>query len=339
MGQVSRRFVRSMETALYRLKIIAFGMILIPLFCLTAGRLQAQEFPTSTVKFIVPFPAGGGSDIFSRKLADVLSKDWKKPVVVENISGGANIVGIQAAIQAPADGHTVILVPDVALSLYPLMYPRLSFNPDTDLAPITTLITFPAAFVVSSKVPVNTLAEFIDYAKKTPLNYGSFGPGSAPHLHTELFKSLTKLDILHVPYRGAAPLMTGLAQGDIQMLIIGAGGVSEQIKGGTLRGLAIDGSKRSPILPDVPTFKEAGLGEMIAPNWWGLLAPSKTPKNIREKISRDIAKAMKDPLITAHLLANGNETAADTPDDLAKRIQETREFWRPIIKAADIRLE
>ena len=163
--------------------------------------MLAQEFPSGVVKIIVPFPAGGGADIYSRKLADVLGKQWGKSVVVENISGGANIVGILAAVRAPADGHTMIVVPDVALSLYPLMYTNLAFNPDADLAPVATVVSFPAILAIASSLQATNLKEFVELAKKQPLNYGSFGPGSAPHLHTELLKSLTGIDLLHVPYR------------------------------------------------------------------------------------------------------------------------------------------
>src|SRR5690606_4182952 len=140
------------------------------------------------------------ADVLTRKIADVLGRDWKKPIIIDNVVGGANIVGIQAAIRAPADGHTIILVPDVPLALYPLTYAKLPYNPDTDLAPITTLIHFPAVLVVNAKVPVSSFAEFIEYTKKNQVTYGSFGPGSAPHLHNELLKSLTKIDMLHVPY-------------------------------------------------------------------------------------------------------------------------------------------
>lgn len=300
---------------------------------------RAQEFPAGTVRFIVPFPAGGPADILTRKIADILGRDWKKPIIVENIVGGANIVAIQAAIRAPADGHTIILIPDVPLALYPLMYAKLPYNPDTDLAPITTLISFPAVLVVNAKVPVSNFVEFLEYAKKTPITYGSFGPGSAPHLHNELLKSLVKIDMLHVPYRGAAPLMLALTRNEIQTTIIGAGSTVASIKAGTLRGLAVDGDNRHPLLPDVPTFKEAGLSGMIAPNWFALLAPPKTPQPIIEKINRDVAKAMKDPTVTSYLETNGQSVATDTPDELARRIQSTRKFWKPVIEAAGIRIE
>jgi tripartite-type tricarboxylate transporter receptor subunit TctC len=301
--------------------------------------LRAQDFPTGNVRFIVPFPAGGAADILARKISDVLSREWKKPVIIDNLVGGANIVGIQAAIRAPADGHTIILVPDVPLALYPLMYAKLPYNPDTDLAPIATLVTFPAVLVVNAKMPVSNFAEFVAYTRKNQVNYGSFGPGSAPHLHDELLKSLAKIDMLHVPYRGAAPLMLALTQNEIQVTIIGAGSTVELIKAGTLRALAIDGDSRYPLLPDVPTFKEAGLPGMVAPNWFALLAPAKTPQPIIEKINHDVAKAMKDPMVSRYLEDNGLSLAPETPAEVTKRIQTTREFWRPVISRAGIRIE
>lgn len=315
---------------------VALG-VLVSLTCSPAS--IAQEYPSGTVRIIVPFAAGGTIDIVGRKIAELLNREWGKPVVVENIVGAANIVGMQAAAQAKADGHTLLLAPDPALALYPLLYDKLPYDPERDFAPVATLLTFPGAFAVSPALPVKTLAEFVEFARKNALNYGSFGPGSAPNLHMELFKSVAKVDLLHIPYRGVAPILLAMRQNDVQALIIGVGSVSAQVNDGALRALAVGGSKRSALLPDVPTFDEAGFPGMHSPNWWAFVVPRATPPEIVKVINRAIAKAAEDPAYRKHLAQSGYESSVSTPEELGERMREFRKFWEPIIKAGKIKAE
>jgi len=299
----------------------------------------AQDHPSGPVRIIVPFAAGGGIDIVARKIGEVMSRQWGKPVIVENVVGAATIVGMQAAARARPDGHTLLLAPDPSLALFPLLYDKLPYDPDKDFAPVATLLTFPAVLAVSVRLPAQTLAEFVQHAAVHPVNYGSFGPGSSPHLHMELFRSIAKFEALHVPYRGVSPIMVAMRQNDVHALIVAVGAIATQVREGAVRALAIDGERRSPLLPDVPTFAEAGFPAMHAPNWWAFVAPAGTPAAIVERINRDIARAAEDPGFRAHLEQSGFEAAVGSPAELAQRITGFRKFWAPIITAAAIKAE
>ena len=318
---------------------VRLALLLLALMLNWGGPAIAQDYPSGTVRIIVPFAAGGGIDTVGRKIGDVLSRQWGKPVIIENIVGAATIVGMQAAARAKPDGHTLLLAPDPSLALYPMLYEKLPYDPEKDFAPVATLVTFPGVLAVSAKLPVQSLSEFVGYAASNQVNYGSFGPGSAPNLHMELFKSIAKIDALHVPYRGVTPIMVAMRQNDVQSLIIAVGAVATQVGDGALRALAVDGEKRSPLLPEVPTFAEAGFPSMHAPNWWAFVVPAGTPPAIVAKLNTAIAQAADDPAFRAHLAQSGLEAAVGSPGELARRMAEFRAFWEPIIKAAAIKAE
>lgn len=225
----------------------------------------AQEFPSRTVQLIVPFAAGGSTDVFARRLAEVLRVKWKQPIIIENKPGAGNVIGIQAAVGAQPDGHTLIIVPDPAVTVDPLIRSQLPYNPEQDLVPITTLVTYPQVIVANASVPAKSLKELADLSKKTPINYGSYGLGTAPHLVLELYKQLSGAEMTQIPYRGSAPAWLALTSNEVQLLVAGVGTVMPHVEAGRVRVLAVEGNERSPQLPDVPTFAEAGYPKLRAP--------------------------------------------------------------------------
>lgn len=325
----------SMNAASVAVRLVLLFLLMFNL----GGTAVAQDYPSGPVRIIVPFAAGGGIDIVGRKIGEVLSRQWGKPVIIENIVGAATIVGMQAAARAKPDGHTLLLAPDPSLALYPMLYEKLPYDPQKDFVPVATLLTFPAVLAVSARLPVQSLDEFVRYAASHQVNYGSFGPGSSPHLHMELFRSIAKFEALHVPYRGVAPIMVAMRQNDVHALIVAVGAVATQVREGAVRALAIDGRKRSPLLPDVPTFAEAGFPAMHAPNWWAFVAPAGTPAPVVEAVNKAIAQAADDPAFRAHLAQSGFEAAVGTPAELARRMEGFRTFWAPIIGAAAIKAD
>jgi tripartite-type tricarboxylate transporter receptor subunit TctC len=296
-----------------------------------------QTFPERTVRIIAPFAAGGSSDVILRKLAEILRVNWGQPVVIENRPGGGNIIAVQATINAMPDGYTLLLLPDPAIALYPLMYKHLRYDPDKDLAPVTTLFTVPMGIAVNASVGVTSLEELAMASRSRELNYASFGVGTAPFLVMELYKKASDARILHIPYNGIAPVMQAMASGDVQITVVGAGVAAPQVE--THKWVLLAADRRLSLLPSVPTFAEAGYPTVHAPFWFGIFAPSGTPKPIVDKISADIGKALDRPEFRAYLEVNGYGVGGDRPEELFRRVIDSRALWVPIIKEQGIQLD
>ncbi|MFC6284910.1 MULTISPECIES: Bug family tripartite tricarboxylate transporter substrate binding protein [Polaromonas] len=318
----------------------SFIAFLMSVFVLSAN---AQGFPSRTVSIIVPFPPGGSADLFARAIAPILSKTWGQPVIVENRPGAGGNIAAQMAARATPDGHTLFLAPDPVLSTNQLIYPKLPYDVKRDFAPVSRVVEFPSVIVVNASLGVKTLGELQTLAKTNQgkLNFSSFGIGTAPHIGMEMFNRVAGVDIVHVPYKGMADAVPALVAGDVQVLFIGhsiaqMGAIQE----GRLRILAVAGDHRSRLIPNVPTFAEAGFPTLKGPNFWGFVTQSKVPRAIIEKINADIVKALSDPgIVDRFVTKNGYELIGDTPEQFAARIQALTDIWAPVIKSADIHLE
>ncbi|HVZ50632.1 MAG TPA: tripartite tricarboxylate transporter substrate binding protein [Pseudolabrys sp.] len=319
---------------------------LLLLFAALAGSLLWQapgaraEYPDRPLKIIVPFAAGGSTDVMARKIADLLSKKWGgKPVFVESRPGGGTAIGGIALANAAPDGYTILIGPDTTFAINQLLTSRPQYDPLKDFAPITGLVAFPMAIVVDAKLPVKTLKEFVAYAKTHPTNYGSFGVASAPHLTMEMFKQAAGVDIVHVPYKGVAPVLLALQAGEIQATAISPAAAAPYVKQGIMRILAVDGKERWPSAPDVPTYAEAGFPTVRAPGWWAIGAPAKTPAPIINKLNHDLREIIDAPDFKEYLVTMGYKPASGTPEQLEALMQDTAALWAPVIKRLHIDLK
>ena len=302
----------------------------------TAGLAGAKPYPERVVHLVVPFAAGGTTDVAARKLAELLGERWNQSVIVENRVGAGTIIAMLAVARAAPDGYTVLLS-DSALATNEVIYKKLPYDLQKQFTPVTTFVTWPLGIAVSSSLGVSTLQGLVEASKKRPLNYGSFGPGTAPNLAMELFKSLTGAKIAHVPFNGIAPVLLALSSDTIQMTVMGAGAAMPAAKAGTIRMLAFDARSRE--FPDVPTFAEAGMPAMRAPAWWGVAVPAGTPPEIVTKLSDDIGAALHEPSLHDFLIQNGYDPTPDGPAGLSARIKDTIDLWGPIAKSANIHIE
>jgi tripartite-type tricarboxylate transporter receptor subunit TctC len=294
---------------------------------------RADDYPSRVVKIVVPFAAGGTLDATARRLAELLRIKWNQAVIVENRPGAGTLIATRYVAQSAPDGYTILMT-DFALATNDLLHSNLGYDSDKGLAPVTTVVTYPLGIAVTSSMGPVTLKEFVELSKTKPLNYGSFGPGTAPHLVMELFKKQSGARIEHIPYGGIAPVMMALNANDVQATVMGVGAALPSLENGTLRLLALD--EKAPLAPDVPTFKEAGYPNMRAPAWWAIVAPGGTPAAIVTRLNRDIAAALQQPELKDFLVKNAYVPIGDSPESLAARVKDTRELWAPIVAASGV---
>jgi len=308
------------------------------LFVLFSGIVaSAQEWPTKPVTMVVPFAAGGTTDLVARPLAQSLSERFGQTVVVDNRAGAGGTLGAGAAAKAPDDGYTLFLA-TIAHTIAPGIYKNLSYDFERDFDPVTVVAEVPNVLIVNPKVPAKTSAELIAYIKANPgkVNFGSAGPGSVEHLSGEWFRSLAGLDIVHVPYKGGAPMMTDLIAGHIEMAIETSGSALQHIKAGAVRALAVSTRERSPFFPDLPTLKETGLAAYDVTTWYGLLVPKGTPAEIRGKLYREVVDILKSPDMKARLADLGAVPGGEPPEKFAAFIRTETVKWTKIAKEAGI---
>jgi tripartite-type tricarboxylate transporter receptor subunit TctC len=293
----------------------------------------ADAWPTRPVKIVVPFNAGGATDVVARLLAQKLTEAWGQTVVVDNRAGAGGNIGADVVAKSPPDGYTLLMTSGSIVTANPFMYQLMTFDPAKDLVAITNVASGPQVIAVSNNVPYKTLAELIAYAKKNPgkVNYGSAGVGTQTHLAGENFAHTAKIDITHVPYKGEAAALTDLMGGQIQMVPSNLGAAINFVKQGNLRALAVTSKQRSPELPDVPSASETLPGfENIG--WFGLMAPAGTPKAVIDKIYQDSAKILKTPEFRAALAKQGMEPVANTPAEFTAAIAAETKMWEKVIK-------
>jgi tripartite-type tricarboxylate transporter receptor subunit TctC len=299
----------------------------------------ASPFPTRTVTLVVPFTAGGTTDIVARLLSQKLTQLWGQSVVVDNRPGaGGNIGGAIVAKAAP-DGYTILVASGSVLTVNPYLYRDMGFQVK-DLAAVTNVATGPMVVVVNPKVPAQSLQELIALAKAQPgtLNFGSAGQGSQVHMAGESFANAAGVQITHVPYKGEAAAYNDLVGGQIQLVVGNIAAASAFVTGGQLRALAVTSKQRSNMLPNVPTAGESGLPGLEVAGWFGLMVPSGTPKDVVDKIYTDVSAVLKDPDMQAKLAGQGMTPVANTPDQFAKQIAEESQGWATIVKNRNLKV-
>ncbi len=305
-----------------------------------ATPLGAQTYPNRPIRFILPFPPGGATDILGRIIGQKLAERLGQPVVPENRPGGAGNIGLEATANAKPDGYTIVLtVQTIAIS--PSLFKKLNYDPVKDFAPITLVGQIPNVVVVRPALPVRNLKELVAYAKANPkkLNYGSGGTGNANHLVFELLKNLTQTDMVHVPYKGVNQAMIGLMGGEVDMVSIGPPAALPQIQAGKVRALAVLQRERVPTLPDVPTSREAGVENFEVVSWYGILAPAATPRDIVNRLNTEWVKIVAMPDTKAKMESAGVEPLSSTPEQFGDFIKAETVRWSKVIKEANLSLD
>jgi tripartite-type tricarboxylate transporter receptor subunit TctC len=300
----------------------------------------AQTYPTKPIRFIVPFPPGGSSDLISRAIAPFISSRMGQPVVVENRPGAGGMIGVDVVAKAAPDGYTIGLAAAGALSSNISLYPKMPFHPEKDLAPITPLAMIPFFLIAHPSAPA-TLKEVIAKAKSAPgaLSYGHGGNGSTMHLSGELLNMLAGIKIQSVPYKGSGPVSADVLGGQVPFGVVDVPSAISNVKAGKVRALAVTSKRRIEAAPDVPTFEEAGVPGYEAIGWFGMVAPKATPKPIIDRLNREIRAALADPDIKARAIAAGTEPFTSSPEEFATMIREETKKWAEVIKAGNIKLQ
>ena len=315
------------------------------LTCTTAllalfGIATAQNYPTKPIRFIVPWPPGGGADVIVRLLSPSLSAALGQNVLVDNRPGAAGNVGTEVGVKSPPDGHTIIFAYSGTVSINPSLYSRMPFSAN-DYAPITWLAQVPQIVVVHPSVPVRDVKELIALAKARPdeLTYASSGSGAFNHLAGELFKMMFGVKILHVPYKGGGPASLGLLTGEVSMILGEPAGVLPFIRAGRLRALAVTSARRFPAMPDLPTVAESGLRGYEVISWNGVLAPAGTPQDIIAKLNTELVKAVRLPELRDKLLASGFDPVGSTPGEFGAHIRAETAKWAKVVKATGMKID
>ena len=306
---------------------------------LLTSACTAETFPTQPVRIVAATPPGGAADVNARRLADKLSRMWKQPVVVQNLSGGAGNVAASAVAQATANGYTLLFAAHPVLAVNPLLYQKLPFDPDRDFRPIVLLSKMPHVLLASPALPATTVRELIALATARPgsLNYGSGGAGTSIHLAGELLADTARVDIRHVPYRGGAPAVTALIGGEIQLLFDATATAIGHIRGGRVRAIAIASGNRSQVLPDVPTFAEDGVRGMKSVIAHAILVPAKTSASMTTTLNRAINETLHDPDYMRQMTDFGADLIGGSPADLQTFLAAERTKWAELIRKRDIK--
>ena len=317
---------------------VCIGLLFIAFSGVVPG-VAGDEYPQHAVKIIVPYPAGGSADALPRIIGDWLSRKWSQPVVIENRAGAGGNVGAEVVAGAAPDGYTLLGTAPAPLAINQNLYPRLAFDPAA-FVPITVVARIANALLVSRKMAVANVAELIAYARANPgkLTYGSQGIGTTSHLTAELFKSTAGTEAVHVPYRGSMPALNGLLAGDVDFSFDNLGSAHGLISAGSLKLLAVASAQRLPAFAQVPTVAET-LPGFVSDTWFAIAAPPKTPPALAERISRDIATALKQPEVIARYATRSAEPGGDDPAATAAFIREEAARWANVIKTAGIKME
>lgn len=301
---------------------------------------EAEDFPARQIRLIVPFPPGGPNDIIARVIGQRMSEITRQPVIIDNRGGQGGVLGTEALAKATPDGYTIAISSAGALAISPTME-RVAYDPLKDLQAVTLVAKVPEMLVVATNVPAKNMAELVALAKAQPgkLNFASSGPGSLPHLAGELLKLTAKIDIVHVPYRGAAPAMNDLLGQQVQMVFLDLPILLPQIRSGGLRAIAIGAPERAPTAMEVPTTTEVGMPDLQAENWYGMVAPAGTPAPIVERLNQIATEAMRDPTVKEKLAIQGATLVGDDPAHFHAFIESEIARWAKVIKDAGVAIE
>ena len=300
------------------------------------GAVQAQDFPTKSVTIVVPFPAGGTTDLLARILGQHLSQQWGQSVVIDNKGGAGGNIGAQAAARAAADGHTLLMGTVGTHAINQSLYKKLPYDPVKDFQPLSRVALVPNLLVAHPKQPYKTVQELLDYARANPgkVDFASSGNGTSIHLSAELFKQMASVDMQHIPYKGSAPAGADLLAGQVHIMFDNMPSAIQNVRAGRLVPLAVTTATRSAQLPDVPTIAEAGVPGFEAYSWFGLFAPAGTPEPVVERLSQAITKALKDPQVVQKFAEQGAIAHPETPAEFATFIDAEAKKWQAVVKAS-----
>jgi tripartite-type tricarboxylate transporter receptor subunit TctC len=307
----------------------------------TAAIAQPAAYPTKPIRIVVAYTPAGATDILARTIGQKLNEAWGQAVIIDNRPGANGNIGTEYAAKATPDGYTLLMVTAGTHGINPGLYRKLGFDAVKDFAPVSLVAMVPNVFVVNNAVPSKDLKEFIAYAKANQgkLNYGSPGNGSTAHLSMELFKSMTGIQMVHVPYKGSAGVLADLIGGQIVVTMDNMPPYVPQVKAGKIRALAVSPTRRSPALPEVPTVAEAGVPGYDSGAWFGLVAPANTPKDLVDKLSRETARILKLPDVSARLADLGAEAVGSTPEQFSAHIKAEIAKWAKVIRDANVELQ
>jgi len=306
-----------------------------------SGAAAAQSYPTKPVRWVIPFPPGGGTDTISRTLAQKLSETWHQQVIADNRPGSGGTIGLAIAAKLPADGYNLVLGQLANVAIAPALYPKLQYDPVKDFTPISLALTSPLILVVHPSVPAKNVKELIALARAKPdsITFGSPGNGTTGHLATEIIRSEGKVRMVHIPYKGAVPAFTGLLGGEIAVYMSSIQPAIPMLKAGRVRALGVTSAKRIPSLPDVPTIAESGLPGYEVTNWYGVMAPAGVPKDVLTKIHADVEKALKLKDVQQRFEAEGGDPTPTTPEQFAAFIKNEVVKWGKAVKESGAKVE
>jgi tripartite-type tricarboxylate transporter receptor subunit TctC len=319
-----------------RLWLALFAMSLVALSC----PADAQDYPTKPIKFIVPYPPGGGTDVVARIVNEPLATALGQPIVIDNRGGAAGNLGTDIVAKAPADGYTILFTLS-SHTINPKLYEKLPFDVERDFVPVSLVALIPQILVANPSVPITSVKELIAYAKANPgkLNYASVGIGSPAHIAGELLKLKTGIDMVHVPYKGGGPAVVDTIGGQVQLAFVSMPAALQHVKSGRLRAIAVASAKRSASAPEIPTIAEAGVPDYAVESWYGALAPAKTPPAIVAKLNAAFAKVLESPQVKERLFAQGAEAASSSPAQFDRMMKDELAKWEQVIKSAGIKPE
>jgi tripartite-type tricarboxylate transporter receptor subunit TctC len=302
----------------------------------------AHAWPTKPVRLVVAYPPGGGIDVMARQIAEKLTPAWGQPVVVENKPGANTIVATDAVAKSPADGHTILLTTDATFSINPHLYAKLPFDTQRDFIPVTMLVLLQQLLVAHPSLPANNLSELISLAKAKPgsINYASYGSGSQPHLSGEMLKNKAGIDLVHVPYKGISLAVPAVMAGEVQLTFAGIATSMPQLKAGRIKAIAIGGAQRSPLLPQVPTFRELGYPEVETHAWFGFFLPAGSPPDAVARIHTDTKRIIEEPEFRQkQLIDKGYEPIGSAPEEFAAYIRKDSESRARAVKISGAKAE
>jgi len=316
--------------------LVAALLATIAFVATTPAAAQGAAYPTKPVRLVVPFPAGGTTDILARAVAQKLSETWGQQVIVDNRPGAGGNIGSELVAKSPPDGYTLLMGTVGTHAINPSLYAKMPYNHVKDFTPVILVAGVPNVLVVNPSLPVNSVQELIAYGKANPnkLNFASSGNGTSIHLSGELFRTMTGVQMTHVPYKGSSPALTDLIGGQVQLMFDNLPSSLQFIKAGKLRALAVTSLARSQALPDVPTLAESGLPGFEASSWFGVLAPAGTPADIVAKLNGAVAAWLASPAAKEQLAAQGAIPAGGSPDAFVKHIADESAKWAKVVKAS-----
>ena len=323
------------------MRLLSFAVMLTMYAFATSAQTQNYPYPSRPIRFIVPFPPGGGNDVMARIVGQKFTDAFGQQVVIDNRGGAGGNIGTEIASRAAPDGYTLFLGGVGSHGTNPGLQSKLPYDPVKDFAPVSQIASAALVVVSNLALPAKSISELVQYAQSRPgqINYASSGTGSIAHLSVELFNSMAKIKLQHVPYKGTGPALTDLLSGQVQLLFNSALSMLPQIRGNRVRALAVTSVKRIAPLPDVPTIAESGLPGYDATSWYGVLAPARTPRTIIDKLNAEIVRAVRAPELSNRLQSEGALPVGNSPEQFAAFIQRELDRWAKVIKEAGIKVE